>query len=332
MWSEKYRPKKIDQLYFNHEGIKETLWGVLTMSSANPHLRFSGPAGCGKTSTIESLVHEWYPHLDDRKTMILELNASHDKGIDVIRNKVIPFMEQNIKPKHANPLYSFSKKVVILDEADSLTPDAQTALRRPMETCASHTMVVLLYNYASRIICPILSRAAPCILHPLCSAQIQQCLNSILAHEHIEIPEPQQVPFWTWFLPECADGDLRNAINKLQIVATSGAYEQGRFMLNTLPDLISIEQDVRMLMKSKDIQAMSHLAEKWSNAGLSGQAWCHQLLHWLFTSPDCYSFSPHHVACCISAISQAEYTLSHGADIDAVLGSVLLIFLFPLVE
>merc|ERR1719447_2313707 len=163
----------------------------MSLESANlPHLLFYGPPGTGKTSTILAVSRELYgPAL--MKNRVLELNASDERGINVIRHKVKNFARITVgitkdhDPKYPCPPY----KIIILDEADSMTRDAQSALRRTMEKWSQVTRFCLICNYVSRIIAPVTSRCAKFRFQSLPSEHISKKLRAICVAEGITANE-----------------------------------------------------------------------------------------------------------------------------------------------
>jgi replication factor C subunit 2/4 len=180
-------------------------------------LLFYGPPGTGKTSTILAVAYELYgpPDASDGvySNCVLELNASDERGIDVIRKKVKTFAQASVAaPSASSPYPCPPYKLIILDEADSMTSDAQHALRRTMETYSSVTRFCLLCNYVTRIIEPLTSRTAKFRFRPLKPELITKRLSEIATAEGLtNISEEILVK-----LNEMAQGDLRKAINYLQ--------------------------------------------------------------------------------------------------------------------
>ncbi len=179
-----------------------------------PHLLFHGAPGTGKTSTILALCNDLFgPKLSKRR--VLFLNASDDRGIDVIRHRVKDFariVSTAKVPGYPCPEYKF----VILDEADNITPDAQSALRRTMEACSTNTRMCLICNYVSRIIDPIKSRCAKFRFQPVSDEACLARLEYVRDAENLMLPEgvlPRIV--------ETAEGDLRKAITTLQTACTA---------------------------------------------------------------------------------------------------------------
>ena len=177
---------------------------------------FYGPPGTGKTSTILALAKELYgPEMF--RSRVLELNASDERGISIVREKVKDFARMqlsnpppNYKDRYPCPPY----KIIILDEADSMTQDAQSALRRTMETYSKITRFCLICNYVTRIIDPLASRCSKFRFKPLDQGNAKQRLEDIAGKEHVKL-EPGVVDA----LIKCSEGDLRKAITFLQSAA-----------------------------------------------------------------------------------------------------------------
>lgn len=174
---------------------------------------FYGPPGTGKTSTILALAKELYgPQMF--KTRVLELNASDERGISIVREKVKDFARMqlsnpppNYEDKYPCPPY----KIIILDEADSMTQDAQSALRRTMETYSKITRFCLICNYVTRIIDPLASRCSKFRFKPLDQGNAKKRLEDIAENEGVRL-EAGAVET----LIKCSEGDLRKAITFLQ--------------------------------------------------------------------------------------------------------------------
>lgn len=160
-WSEKYRPSKLEDIADQQHVVQALRKQII--STNLPHLILWGPAGTGKTSTIRAFTLDLYG-AELVASRVLELNASHECGIDVIRKKVKRFAQVAVDAGQKPPY-----KLIILDEADSLTPDAQSALRRTMEQYSKVTRFVIICNYVSKIIEPIASRCAKFRYKPLTS-------------------------------------------------------------------------------------------------------------------------------------------------------------------
>lgn len=177
---------------------------------------FYGPPGTGKTSTILALAKELYgPEMF--RTRVLELNASDERGISIVREKVKDFarMQLSNPPPHYKDRYPCPPyKIVILDEADSMTQDAQSALRRTMETYSKITRFCLICNYVTRIIDPLASRCSKFRFKPLDQGNAKKRLEDIAENENVKL-EAGAVDT----LIKCGEGDLRKAITFLQSAA-----------------------------------------------------------------------------------------------------------------
>lgn len=184
---------------------------------------FYGPPGTGKTSTILALAKELYgPEMF--RTRVLELNASDERGISIVREKVKDFarMQLSNPPAHYKDKYPCPPyKIIILDEADSMTQDAQSALRRTMETYSKITRFCLICNYVTRIIDPLASRCSKFRFKMMDVGDARRRVEEIAANEHVRLEEGAVET-----LIRCSEGDLRKAITFLQSAAKlSGALK-----------------------------------------------------------------------------------------------------------
>ncbi|KAI0003286.1 P-loop containing nucleoside triphosphate hydrolase protein [Russula compacta] len=211
-WVEKYRPETIDDV-----SAQGHIVSVLqkTLSCTNlPHMLFYGPPGTGKTSTILALARQLFGP-DNFRARVLELNASDERGISIVREKIKNFARQTPRAetvasdgkKYPCPPY----KIIILDEADSMTQDAQAALRRIMENYARITRFCLVCNYVTRIIEPLASRCSKFRFKPLDTSSARDRLEHIAAIEQVPINDAVIST-----LISTSSGDLRRAITYLQ--------------------------------------------------------------------------------------------------------------------
>lgn len=211
MWSEKYRPKKLQEVVNQKEIIK----GIsnLIKSPDIPHMLFAGPAGVGKTTTalciaMELLGEEW------RKNT-LELNASDERGIKMVRERVKEFAASI---KLAGDKEFGKPKIIILDEADEMTSEAQTALRRIIEDSARTTRFIIICNYLSQIIEPIQSRCVVFRFTRLPKEDVIDHLEMICKQQKVKYEEKALAQIYA-----ATGGDLRHSINIIQAAAGMGS-------------------------------------------------------------------------------------------------------------
>lgn len=204
-WIEKYRPKSIGEVAHQEE-VVAVLKKCITGADV-PNMLFYGPPGTGKTSTILALARDLFgSKFRDR---VLELNASDDRGIAVVREKIKNFAQLTVSHMAAGKDHPF--KIIILDEADSMTKAAQQALRRTMEKQTKTTRFCLICNYVTRIIPPITSRCSKFRFKPLSEEDQRKRLLVVAEKESVKISDSALDA-----LVKCSEGDLRRAVTFLQ--------------------------------------------------------------------------------------------------------------------
>lgn len=192
---EKYRPSKLDDIK-NQEDIKSIFIDMVNNRNI-PHMVFYGSAGTGKTSSAIAICKQLYK--DTYNDNVLELNASDERGIRVVREKIKTFSQKTTDTDF---------KIIVLDEADAMTNDSQFALRRIIEKYSTNTRFILICNYINKIITPLLSRCAVFRFKTMKSVEIKDILIRIIKRENIVIDE-NNIHF-------IIKDDLRRSINNLQ--------------------------------------------------------------------------------------------------------------------
>jgi replication factor C small subunit len=205
-WVEKYRPRSLDEIV-NQEEVVSSLKNIL-QTKAVPHMLFAGPPGVGKTATAHAFARDLFGPNYIENGYFLEINASDERGIQTIREKVKMFARQI-------PMGEYSFKILFLDESDQLTDDAQHAFRRVMEQFSVTCRFILAANYSNRIIEPIQSRCAVFRFKPLSKIHVIQYLKRIADNEGLEVDDQAYEVIYDF-----SEGDMRKAINILQACAS----------------------------------------------------------------------------------------------------------------
>lgn len=208
-WVEKYRPTEFKDI-ISHDDILNTINRFLKEKRL-PHLLLYGPPGTGKTTTILAIAKQLYPSPKEFHSMVMELNASDDRGIGIVREAILSFAS-------TKSIFNTGLKLIILDEADAMTPEAQDALRRIIEKYTNNARFCLVCNYLSKIKPAIQSRCTRFRFGPLKESQIGPRMDYIIQQENVKItPDGRQA------ILELAGGDMRKIINLLQ--STSMAFD-----------------------------------------------------------------------------------------------------------
>jgi replication factor C subunit 3/5 len=236
-WVEKYRPKKIDEIISHDQNI-ETIKKMLAGNSL-PHLLFHGTPGTGKTSLILALANELYGN--QKNLMVMKLDASDDRGINSVREEIKGFAEK------VN-MFCKGVKLIILDEADSMTFDAQFALRRIIEKYSRTTRFCLICNYENKIIPAIRSRCANFRFSPISSQHVEKKLENICKNENITYDNKVLET-----ISLLSKGDLRKSINFLQSLSLQSNYISLSMCYKTagVPSYIEVKELLDNLLDTK---------------------------------------------------------------------------------
>lgn len=199
-WTEKYRPRTLDAVVGQQDVVK-SLKGFVKKQNM-PNLLFAGPPGVGKTTAMFALAHDLFG--EDLSGNLLDLNASDDRGIEVVRGRIKDFAR-------SIALSDVPFKLVFLDEGDALTTEAQHALRRTMESYSTVTRFIISANYSSKIIEPLQSRCAIFRFLPLRENEVKEMLEHVAKVENLKIDEEAYNAIFY-----VSEGDMRRALNVLQ--------------------------------------------------------------------------------------------------------------------
>ncbi|HJJ56204.1 MAG TPA: replication factor C small subunit [Methanocorpusculum sp.] len=306
IWIEKYRPHKLSDIV-GQKHIVERLMSYVT-KKALPHLLFTGTAGIGKTTCAVALAREMF---GDKWSMnFKELNASDDRGIDVVRNQIKQFAR-------TSPLGDATFKILFLDEADALTQDAQAALRRTMENYAETCRFILSCNYASKIIDPIQSRCAIYRFKNLDDESITTEIQYIAKQENISV-DTEAYHAITYI----AQGDMRKAINALQGAAivspTVTAENVYKITSNARPDEID---NLLSTTLSGDFETSERTLRKLIyDRGISPNELINQLYRAISTST---TLNRKLKVSLIESLGEIDYRISEGANTDIQMDALL---------
>lgn len=254
-WVEKYRPNTLKKVT-SQKNVINSLKNVAKEKNI-PHLIFFGPSGCGKTSTILALARDIFKEEFDKRT--IELNASDERGISVIRDKIKKYAKFSVNSKNKSiPKW----KLIILDEADSMTGESQCALRRIMEEYSYITRFCIICNYHNKIIDPIVSRCSLFRFKPIEKSLVFNKLKEISELENVKIKDDDINK-----IIDISRGDLRKAINSLQKFYSISS----NITLDELAGYISLDKLIKWLSDciNKKEESVFKFTQTFFNEGYS---------------------------------------------------------------
>jgi len=310
-WVEKYRPKTLSEV-IGQKDIIERLQAYVN-TKAVPHLLFAGKPGTGKTTSALAMARELYG--DAIGECFVELNASDERGIDVVRGKVKDFAR-------TLSLANVPFKIILLDEADSLTADAQQALRRTMEKYSSNTRFILSCNYSSKIIEPIQSRCAVFRFRPLQDSEIMEMVKSVSGKEGLTIDEAAIKA-----IAYVAQGDARSAVNVLQGAAINSKHikEKDILVISSRARPAEIAEMVSLAFKGKFTDARKQLDTLMVTYGMSGE----DVIAQIYREVTTMAIDDKKKVELVDRIGEFDFRMTEGADpriqLEALLAHMALI-------
>lgn len=308
-WVEKYRPAKLEHLVAHSDII--AILTKLIDSNNLPHLLLYGPPGTGKTSTIVAAAKRMYGQ-KSYSSMALELNASDSRGIDVVRNEIKEF-------SGTRQLFSKGIKLIILDEADAMTSDAQFALRRVIEKFTKNARFCLICNYVSKIIPALQSRCTKFRFAPLNRNQMYDRLTCIARSECLNYTESGIEAILS-----LSGGDMRRVLNLLQSTAMSFQIvnETSVYLTSGSPLPIDVDTIVNSLFNDSFSAACEKIKKLCKNKGYA----MIDILSNLTAIVTTMELPPGTLADILDGMSNVEYRLSFGTDEEIQAASLVGVF------
>jgi replication factor C small subunit len=308
MWVEKYRPIKLDDIV-NQKEIVESLKNLMKEPAEMPHLLFTGPAGIGKTTTALCISRQLLG--EDWKRDTLELNASDERGIKMVRERVKEFASVFKIRTSENDEKKF--RIIILDEADEMTSEAQTALRRIIEDSSETTRFVIICNYLTQIIEPIQSRCAIFRFKRIEKETVENHLKSLCKKEGIKYDDKAISQIF-----DSTNGDLRHSINILQTASVMGSISVSNVLSSLgLSGKSKVNDIIKLAITGKFNDARVKLLELTAVYGMSE----FDFLKYAYEAV--YSLKLAHPEDFASLIAEYDYRLTHGSHPDIQLTAFL---------
>lgn len=304
IWTEKYRPRFLRDIIGQGHVIERL--SAFVESRTLPHCLFAGPAGVGKTTSALAIANELYG--SNWHSNFLELNASDERGIDTVRVKVKDFAR--------TMSLSGQFKIIYLDEADSLTRDAQHALRRTMEKYSDTARFILACNYSSKIIAPIQSRTAVFRFSVLNEEEMSEFLKKIAHAEGLKVDDSAYAA-----LIYIAEGDMRKAVNILQTasILKKKITEEVIYSVTSRADPLAVRKMLITATEGKFKEARAQLLALMTEQGLSGEDLIKEIHNQVFELPLEDKIKVH----LLERVGEYEFRLTEGSNARIQLEALL---------
>jgi replication factor C small subunit len=310
IWTEKYRPKDFSEIRGQIDIVKKVM--AFVKQGNMPHLLFAGPAGVGKTTLSLVIARQLFG--EEWRQNFLELNASDERGIDVVRNKVKDFAR-------TRAIGAVPFKIIYLDECDALTREAQQALRRTMENYTQTCRFVLSCNYSSKIIDPIQSRCSVFRFRPLEKEELFLIIEGIGKQEKLHIDAKAKQAIY-----EVCHGDCRRAENILQACAsvTDKITEEVIFSMASVARPKEVKEILDLALAEKFIPAREKLLDTMLTHGLSGLDIIRQIQREIWN----LDIDSRSKVALVDKCGEIEFRMTEGSDeylqLEAFLANVML--------
>jgi replication factor C small subunit len=305
MWAEKYRPKSLDHIV-NQKEIVERLKSFVKSRNV-PHCIFAGPPGTGKTTAALCLARDLYG--EEYREHVMELNASDERGIDVIRETVKTFAR-------SKSVGEIPFRIMILDEADNMTSDAQQALRRTMERFTETCRFIMCANYSGKIIEPIQSRCAPFRFSYLPREEHDCYLEQIAEKEKVKLSKEGLEAIF-----EVCGGDLRRAINTLQAAGSMNKPVDAKvvYSITGKASPADVQKMLKTAMDGDFLEARKQLRDMIQKYGVAGSDIIRQIHTEIFRAdiPEPWKVK------LADIVGEIDYRLVEGSDQEVQLSALL---------
>jgi replication factor C subunit 2/4 len=308
-WIEKYRPKELNDVIYQEEitlMIQNILVNTTYQNCNIPHLIFYGLSGCGKTTVALIIARQIFKHKYNER--VLELNASNERGIKVVRDKIKKFAKQAIDTNNTEKDNIPPIKLIILDEADAMTDDSQFALRRIIEMYSKTTRFILICNYITRIIEPLASRCTKFRFKPINLDGMSKIIKNLSDKEKFMIAENVVEKIYN-----ITKGDLRKAIN---IIQQAKYLDYNKIKLDTINEIggLVTDKNIDKIINetiNTDYQKIQQIIKNFLADGYSVSQYINELVEYIVKTN---LFSEDLKGFILFKLSEIEYNLNKRGD------------------